>query len=470
MTTGHPANVALVRQAALHADYVRDALKASVNIPEIVKAWSATHPVGQTVTPQQARDWARLHIRTDVSKLAIALKQVYSVGYVIGIDHAVTAVGRVMAKKATDNQKPNPAPVGDYALLFASSGLVVWGGANRSIPKVDPALSVSFDWGKWSPGHRAAAALVKPPKGLQSLFDRNINKQIIIKGIDATTLDRIGTILARNLEEGAADTSIARDILDANLTDALGNLLDDPRRALTIANTEMNRAMSSASVDSYRELGVEQVEWQHGDDCDCVDCIGNEDAGPQPIGTEFPSGDTEPPVHPNCTCAILPFIEGDSTPLSDMGGDVVDESGDSINLAVSPDRVKGVPGPLEVARALSRLAILPNPNHPDLADQDKYVESPWAVVPLPTVDPNAWDDAVTVVVDLEDLYGTDAFLKRKNIRKHIETMGQAVTPFRSYALIAEVAGKLIIVDGHHRLMASWLLGQDSAAVYKIVIN
>jgi hypothetical protein len=136
---------------------------------------------------------------------------------------------------------------------------------------------------------------------------------------------------------------------------------------------------------------------------------------------------------------------------------------------VAPDRVKGVPGPLEVARALSRLAILPNPNHPDLADQDKYVESPWAVVPLPTVDPNAWDDAVTVVIDLEDLYGTDAFLKRKNIRKHIETMGQAVTPYRSYALIAEVAGKLIIIDGHHRLMATWLLGQDTAAVYKIEI-
>jgi hypothetical protein len=139
------------------------------------------------------------------------------------------------------------------------------------------------------------------------------------------------------------------------------------------------------------------------------------------------------------------------------------------NKSVAPDRVKGVPGPLEVARALSRLAILPNPNRPELADQDKFVESPWAVVPLPTVDPNLWDDAKTVVVDLDDLYGTDAILKRKNIKKHIETMGQAVTPYRSYALIAEVAGKLIIIDGHHRLMATWLLGQDTAAVYKIEI-
>jgi hypothetical protein len=137
--------------------------------------------------------------------------------------------------------------------------------------------------------------------------------------------------------------------------------------------------------------------------------------------------------------------------------------------SVSPDRVKGVPGPLEVARALSRLAILPNPNHPEIANPDKFVESPWTLVPVPTVDPNAWGDAVTAVIDLEDLYGTDAILKRKNIKKHIEAMGQAVTPYRSYALIAEVAGKLIIIDGHHRLMATWLLGQDTAAVYKIEI-
>lgn len=143
---------------------------------------------------------------------------------------------------------------------------------------------------------------------------------------------------------------------------------------------------------------------------------------------------------------------------------------DALSLkTVTPDRVKGVPGPLEVARALSRLTILPNPNHPDLVEPEKFVESPWVTVPVPMVNPNLWDDADTVVVDLEDLYGTDLFLKRKNVRKHIEHMGQAVTPFRSYALIAEVAGKLIIIDGHHRLMATWLLGQDSVAVYKIVI-
>jgi hypothetical protein len=137
--------------------------------------------------------------------------------------------------------------------------------------------------------------------------------------------------------------------------------------------------------------------------------------------------------------------------------------------AYREDIVKGVPGPNEVEIALSRLAILPNPNHPELKDAEKFVESPWAVVPVPTVDPNLWDDAETSMVWLNDLLGTDSFLKRKNVVKHIERMGQAVTEFRSWAMIAEVEGKLVIIDGHHRLMALWLLGQDRAPAYIVKV-
>lgn len=459
MSRERSANLALIRQSAIHAGHIRDAIKASVNIPDIVSAWSAAHLPGTTVTTQQGRSWARLNVRVDSSKLAIALKQMYATGYVIGVDYAAVEVGRHGLGKAGNGNGGTTPPAGDWALGLAIPGIITWGGNNRALPKPDAAFSVSFSWDSWKPGHRPAEALVRPPKGLQKIFDREINKQVIIKGIDDTTLDRIGTSLADSLAAGEADTVLA---------DRLSSIVDDPRRALTIAQTEMNRAMSVASMDSYGELGVEKVEWFAIQGCDL--CEENAQAGPQDIGIEFPSGDTEPPAHPNCLCDILPYIEGDSTPVRDMGGDVLDESGDSIDLAVSPDRVKGVPGPLEVARALSRLAILPNPNRPELADQDKFVQSPWTVVPLPTVDPNLWDDAKTVVVDLDDLYGTDAILKRKNIKKHIETMGQAVTPYRSYAMIAEVAGKPIIIDGHHRLMATWLLGQESAAVYKIVID
>jgi hypothetical protein len=137
---------------------------------------------------------------------------------------------------------------------------------------------------------------------------------------------------------------------------------------------------------------------------------------------------------------------------------------------ISADVVKGVPGSLEVERALSRLTILPNPNHLELKEPEKFVESPWPVIPSPRINPNAWDDAMIEVVDMDDLFGTDSFLRRKNVKEHIEAMGQATTPFRSFALIAVVAGRSVIIDGHHRLMALWLLGQNSAPAYVIEVE
>lgn len=128
---------------------------------------------------------------------------------------------------------------------------------------------------------------------------------------------------------------------------------------------------------------------------------------------------------------------------------------------------KSVPGPQEVERALSRLAILPNPADPELNHPEKYVESPWKTTTPPTIDPNIWDNATTQIVQLADLTGTDLFLKRKRVAKHIENMGQAMTPYRSFALVVETQGNLVIVDGHHRLMSWWLLGQTEAPVWKV---
>jgi hypothetical protein len=130
---------------------------------------------------------------------------------------------------------------------------------------------------------------------------------------------------------------------------------------------------------------------------------------------------------------------------------------------------KGVPGPLEIERAKSRLEILPNPTDITLEVPEKYVESPWAVVPVPTIDPNVWDTAEVDVVDLNELVGTDAYLNRKNVAKHIEALGQAITPNRSLALILETDTEQIIIDGHHRLMAWWLLGQNTAPVWKVYL-
>ena len=124
-----------------------------------------------------------------------------------------------------------------------------------------------------------------------------------------------------------------------------------------------------------------------------------------------------------------------------------------------------VPGPNEVVTALSRLAILPNPNEPAMQDNKRFVESFWEQVPIPTIDPNIWDTAQAEVVTLSELKGTDPYLKRSKIEKHIVSMGQALTPFMSLPYVVEYDGSLIIVDGHHRLAALWLLGVDRAPVW-----
>jgi hypothetical protein len=297
---------------------------------------------------------------------------------------------------------------------------------------------LNLDWSTWKPGNKPAALLVSPPQGLRRLLDRS---NVTIQGVNTTTLDRIGTQLGQALSTGATDIT---------LSNAIKNLLDDPNRAMVIARTEMNRAMSVASVESYQGFGVEQVEWLVMEPCDI--CAEN-DGVVVDLMSEFPSGDTEPPAHPNCVCSIAPVIQDDTnTP---------EEITMSVNLN------KTVPGPLEVARALSRLAILPNPTDVTIAEPEKYVESPWRTIPAPTVDPLLWDDAQPAIVNMADLLGIDPILNRKKVGKHIENMGQALTPNRSLALILELDGELIIIDGHHRLMALWLLGQDKAPAYLV---
>ena len=200
------------------------------------------------------------------------------------------------------------------------------------------------------------------------------------------------------------------------------------------------------------------VEWLVADPCE--DCAVNEDASPIPIDEDWPNGDA--PVHPNCMCDIAPYSSIDSQ----LGAEDVQANTEDIQLAVKPDIAKFVPSKLEMERALSRLEILPNPpKTSEDTDPEKVVESPWKVTPVITVNPNIWDNAEMALVQLEDLTATDEFMRRKKIKKHIETMGGAITPYRNFALVIDRNGEQIIIDGHHRLMAMWLLGMTEAPVW-----
>ena len=147
----------------------------------------------------------------------------------------------------------------------------------------------------------------------------------------------------------------------------------------------------------------------------------------------------------------------------------------TVDETTAPDFQKaGVPSKAEVKIGLSRLKVLPNAagDHPAsdnpemLADS---VSSPWPIVETEDgnypVDPDVWQKAQLTLVNIKELFGTNTALDRSNVANHIESMGQALTEYRSYPLVYNDGDKNIIIDGHHRLFAMWLIGLDQAPVW-----
>ena len=265
-------NGAKTRLAARRAKLIRDAIKESFNTRQIVEDFSAMN--FQSLTSEQARAWTRTHVRVNDDALRQALFTIYIESYALGEDIAMSAIAKA---------KINKAP---------------------TLKELQRAMGIN--WDNWKPGNKPAALLLRKPRGLSALLD---NRGITIQNINRTTLDRLGTVLARALERGLPPTAIENMVAD--LID------DDYERALTIAQTEMSRAVTTASRQLYEESGVELVEWLVAEPCDL--CQENADVSPIRIGETFPSGDTEPPAHPNCVCDLAPYV----VDTRDMGEDAL---------------------------------------------------------------------------------------------------------------------------------------------------
>ena len=256
---------AKVRLASKRAKLVTKGLRASIDAQKVADDWVATHnPVG---TPSSvARTWARTHVYSDTKALANAINVIHIDAYLLGTDIGMSGIARA---------KINKAP---------------------TLKELQRAIGIN--WDTWKPGNRAAALVVNPPRGLSSLLD-SVN--VTVNGLNNTTLDRIGTILAAGLKEGVTPSEMAKQ-----MQYEIDDLLDDSERALMIAQTETSRAVSIASRELYQDSGVELVQWLVADPCDL--CQENADVSPIGIDETFPSGDTEPPAHPNCVCDLAPYV------------------------------------------------------------------------------------------------------------------------------------------------------------------
>jgi SPP1 gp7 family putative phage head morphogenesis protein len=139
-----------------------------------------------------------------------------------------------------------------------------------------------------------------------------------LNGITNAMDSMISRILAQGMIDGDNPTLLARKLIASidgtdlgklSLTDTLGRFIPAERRAMMLARTEIIRAFHLASIQEYRNWGLEDVyvkaEWvTAGDDRVCEKCASLE-------GKIFTLDEIEPliPYHPYCRCIALPYIE-----------------------------------------------------------------------------------------------------------------------------------------------------------------
>lgn len=161
-------------------------------------------------------------------------------------------------------------------------------------------MDTPVDWSGWTPGDTdAALSLLAGDRSFQALLDQ---ANVTITSIAANKMDALALELARAVENGDTASTLARNI---------EGLLDDPQWAHMVATTELNRAMSAATLNTYARNGIEASYWMTAEDERvCPECGGNEDAGAVVLNQAFPDGNAQPPAHPSCRCALAPMVVG----------------------------------------------------------------------------------------------------------------------------------------------------------------
>lgn len=254
------------RIAAKNAVKIRAALHQVTDFKRVFQKYQETQPQA-TDNPTQdrarARAWVILNVYLNDEPLDAAIKRSWAEAYVLG----QAAAGEWIAK-------------------------------TKQMQKADQS---GIDWDNWQPGDQATALLLKPYGGFAKFLEQS-GGATFFKKFDKETIENLGTALSDSIAAG----------LDAERAAIMiGRHVASPARALTIAITEQNRAMSFGSIQRYKEAELEKMEWHVSDPCDkCAQNSGQVVV----IGQAFNSGNNQPPAHPHCRCVLLPVIPGMEEP------------------------------------------------------------------------------------------------------------------------------------------------------------
>jgi len=96
---------------------------------------------------------------------------------------------------------------------------------------------------------------------------------------------------------------------------------------------------------------------------------------------------------------------------------------------------------------------------------DDHIAVPWPITERPKLDPEVWAEAAIQSVVIANLYASQELLTKERVVFFIENPGAIELGRRAFANVYDLGERLVIVDGHHRLAALWLLGADEANVW-----
>lgn len=147
-------------------------------------------------------------------------------------------------------------------------------------------------------GAQAGEDIYKIPLGISTsdsiIQDIALNHTAdLVKGVTQTIKNDISSSIATSIHLGEnIDDAVTR----------LGSVIDNPKRAETIARTETVNSYSMGLKEFGKQSGAVGKEWQDNDAVDV--CADNADQGIIDLNDEFTSGDDVPAAHPNCRCTI----------------------------------------------------------------------------------------------------------------------------------------------------------------------
>lgn len=294
------------------------------------------------------------------------------------------------------------------ASIYLQAGFMGWVASQAMAQAGGMVDEDMVDWEGWEPGD-------DPPE-----FAVGPTLQQVIDGVDVRA---DGIIATRNSMVAIVLEAVAAGVITAAIAkQKIRDILNDEIKADVIAGTEIARGNDAATIDGYRAGSVTEVDWVTSGGNSCEECLGLEAGSPY----ELDEIAEEPPLHPNCGCQLVPV--GDKAlraTITKAGRHAVD-------------------------RALEKLAELPD-------DEPGLIKVPWPRRDRPKVPNKAWADSHLQLWPIENLYATQKYVKRETVEWHLKNLGIVHQGAHSNPNILVVDGEPRIYDGHHRLVALWLL-------------